>query len=70
MGDQPTKRLFDIIDRPDIALVDLSLPGKISLELLRDLRAVAPTMGILVVSLHETNVYMRNVLYAPEHAAM
>jgi DNA-binding NarL/FixJ family response regulator len=52
------------VHRPAVALVDLSLAGKISLELLRDLRAVAPTMGILVVSMHDERLYAERVLRA------
>lgn len=46
--------VFDLIDKTtaDIALLDISLPGRSGLELLADLRERAPKMKILVLSMH------------------
>lgn len=47
-----------------IALVDLSLAGTLSLELIKQLRAVAPAMAILVVSMHDERLYAERALRA------
>jgi len=49
---------------PDVALVDLSLPGKPGMELIKDLRACAPALPILVLSMHEEDLYAERALRA------
>jgi DNA-binding NarL/FixJ family response regulator len=49
---------------PDLALVDISLPDKSGLELIKDLQALHPTLPILVVSMHEESLYAERVLRA------
>jgi len=48
----------------DLALVDLSLPDKNGLELIKDLRAVQPELPLLVVSMHDEVIYAERVLRA------
>jgi DNA-binding NarL/FixJ family response regulator len=48
----------------DLALVDISLPDKNGLELIKDIRAISPTLPILVVSMHDEVVYAERVLRA------
>ena len=48
----------------DLALVDISLPDKNGLELIKDLLAVRPGQLILVVSMHDEMVYAERVLRA------
>jgi DNA-binding NarL/FixJ family response regulator len=50
--------------RPDLVLVDISLPGKNGLELIKDLRALMPELLILVVSMHDETLYVERVLRA------
>ncbi len=50
--------------RPALVLVDLSLPGKSGLELLRELRALDPKLKLLVVSMHDEALYADRVLRA------
>lgn len=50
--------------RPDLVLVDLNLPGRGGLELIRDLRAVAPDLPLLVLSMHDESVFAERVLRA------
>ncbi len=52
---------------PDLALVDISLPGRSGLELIKDLKALAPTLRFLVLSMHEDTVYALRVLQAGGH---
>ncbi len=49
---------------PSIALVDLSLAGALSLELIKRMRAVAPATAILVVSMHDERLYAERALKA------
>jgi DNA-binding NarL/FixJ family response regulator len=57
---------FDEIPRvkPHIVLTDIGLPGKSGLELVRDLHAVQPGLPVLVLSMHEENLYAERVLRA------
>ena len=48
----------------DLALLDISLPDKSGLELIKDIRALRPEMPVLVVSMHDEMVYAERVLRA------
>lgn len=48
----------------DLALVDISLPDKNGLELIKDIRALHPGLPILVVSMHDEMIYAERVLRA------
>ena len=48
----------------DLALLDISLPDKNGLELIKDLRALKPELPILVVSMHDELIYAERVLRA------
>ena len=48
----------------DLALLDISLPDKNGLELIKDLRALRPELPILVVSMHDEMIYAERVLRA------
>jgi len=50
--------------RPDLALVDISLPGKNGLELVKDLRSMHPEIPVLVISMHDEMLYAERVLRA------
>lgn len=49
---------------PDLALVDITLPGKSGLELVKDLRALLPKLVILAISLHDESLYAERMLRA------
>lgn len=49
---------------PDLALVDITLPGRNGLELIRDLRALRPGLPVLVLSMHDAAVFAERVLRA------
>jgi DNA-binding NarL/FixJ family response regulator len=48
----------------DLALVDISLPDKNGLELIKDLRALRPELPVLVVSMHDELIYAERALRA------
>lgn len=49
---------------PDLAVVDISLPGGSGLELIRTLRKSRPMMRILVFSMHDERVYVERAVRA------
>src|SRR5437667_2203716 len=42
---------------PDMAIVDLSLPGANGIELIKNIRAEFPKLPILVLSMHDESLY-------------
>jgi DNA-binding NarL/FixJ family response regulator len=49
---------------PDLVLLDMSLPDKSGLELLKDIRAFAPRMPVLIISMHDETLYAERVIRA------
>jgi DNA-binding NarL/FixJ family response regulator len=63
-GDAETA-LRDILAlKPDLVLVDITLPGKSGLDLIKELRAVDRATRILAVSMHDEALYADRVLRA------
>lgn len=50
--------------RPDVAIIDITLPGRNGLELIKDIRAQAPEQTILVISMHDEALYAERSLKA------
>ena len=48
--------------KPDVVIVDLTLPDKSGLELLKDIHAMLPGMQCLVLSMHDESLYAERVL--------
>lgn len=63
-GDGP--QAMKVIDqtKPDLAIVDLSLPDTSGLEFIKQLRAAYPKLPLLVLSMHEESVYAPRALQA------
>jgi DNA-binding NarL/FixJ family response regulator len=59
-------RAFKAIGRakPDLVVVDITLPGKSGLELVKELRAVDGKVKLLVVSMHDAARYADRALQA------
>ena len=61
---------------PDLAIVDLSLPGANGIELIKNIRAEFSRMPILVLSMHDESLYALRALragaegYVMKHEAM
>jgi DNA-binding NarL/FixJ family response regulator len=53
-----------VAQKLDLAVVDISLPDKNGLELIKDIRAVKPELPILIVSMHDEALYAERVLRA------
>ncbi len=49
---------------PDLLLLDISLPGKSGLEVIKDIRVSLPELPVLVVSMHDEALYAERVLRA------
>jgi DNA-binding NarL/FixJ family response regulator len=49
---------------PDLILVDITLPGKSGLELIKDIKAMHPGLPVLVISMHDESLYADRVLRA------
>ena len=50
--------------KPDLMVVDLSLPGKSGFELVKDIQAIHPDLPVLVLSMHDESLYVERVLRA------
>jgi DNA-binding NarL/FixJ family response regulator len=69
---------MDVIRKlnPDMAIVDLSLPGANGIELIKNIRAEFPALPILVLSMHDESLYALRALragadgYVMKHEAM
>jgi len=69
---------MDVIRKlhPDMAIVDLSLPGANGIELIKNIRAEFPSLPILVLSMHDESLYALRALragadgYVMKHEAM
>ena len=49
---------------PDLVIVDITLPGRNGLELIKDIRAKLPGQKILVISMHDEALYAERSLKA------
>ncbi len=49
---------------PDLALVDITLPDKSGLELIKELKARCPALPILAISMHDESLYAERILRA------
>jgi DNA-binding NarL/FixJ family response regulator len=50
--------------KPDILIVDISLNGPDGLELLKNLRALYPSLPVLILSMHDESIYAERALRA------
>jgi DNA-binding NarL/FixJ family response regulator len=53
-----------ISHQPDLVLLDISLPDKSGLELIKDMRAIHPNLAVLVISMHDESLHAERVLRA------
>lgn len=57
---------LDIVvgQKMDLAIIDISLPDKNGLELIKDIHSVKPDLPVLIVSMHDETLYAERVLRA------
>jgi two-component system response regulator NreC len=53
--------------RPDVLVLDVSMPGRSGLDALPELRRIAPATRIVVLTVHEEQAYVRRLLAAGAH---
>lgn len=51
-------------DTPDVLVVDISLPDRSGLELIKDLRLLRPKLPMIAVSMHDEKLYAQRALKA------
>lgn len=49
---------------PDILVTDITMPGRGGLELIKDVKALYPTLPVLVISMHDEMLHAERVLRA------
>jgi DNA-binding NarL/FixJ family response regulator len=49
---------------PDLVLADITLPSKSGLEFIKDMKALYPDVPVLVLSMHDENIYAERALRA------
>jgi DNA-binding NarL/FixJ family response regulator len=49
-------------DRPDLLLVDITLPDRSGLDLIKDARALVPDLRVLVLTMHDEKLYVQRAL--------
>lgn len=52
------------VKKPDLAILDISLPGMNGIELIKNLLALLPDLKILIVSRHEEELYAERAIRA------
>jgi DNA-binding NarL/FixJ family response regulator len=50
--------------KPDLITVDITMPGRNGLELIKDVIALSPGLPVLVISMHDETLYAQRVLKA------
>jgi DNA-binding NarL/FixJ family response regulator len=66
--DTATRALDEIKSlNPDLVLLDITLPRKSGLLLVKDIRLWTPKVYVLVLSMHDENLYAERVLRAGGH---
>ena len=49
---------------PDLILCDITMPGRSGMEFIKDIKALHPNVLVLVISMHDENLYAERVLRA------
>jgi DNA-binding NarL/FixJ family response regulator len=52
------------LDKPDVFVLDVGLPGKNGIEAIRQIREVSPSTRILVLTMHDDVAYLREAFAA------
>ena len=63
-GDGESALRFAASEGPDVAIVDIAMPGQNGIEITRRLRDASPETGVLVLSMHSNPEYVHRALLA------
>jgi len=63
-GDAPAAITAAEREKPDLVVTDLTLPGRSGLDLIKDLVALLPGLKILVISMHDEQLWAERALKA------
>jgi DNA-binding NarL/FixJ family response regulator len=63
-ADGQTAVRFAARDEPDVAILDISMPGASGIDVARRLRAVSPRTRLLMLSMHANVEYVQQALWA------
>lgn len=63
-GEAPQALQAITVTKPDLAVVDITLKSGSGIELIKNLKAVLPNLGILVLSMHDDTLYAERALRA------
>ncbi|HWZ29614.1 MAG TPA: response regulator transcription factor, partial [Gemmatimonadales bacterium] len=66
-GTGPDAMVLAAAERPDVVLLDLTMPGAGGLEVLRHLRATLPEIRVLILSVHDDQEYVLESVRAGAH---
>ena len=66
-GTGPEAMALATTERPDVVLLDLTMPGAGGLEVLRHLRATLPEIRVLILSVHDDQEYVLESVRAGAH---
>ena len=63
-GDSREAVRFASLEEPDVAIVDVAMPGASGIDIARQLREASPDTHLLVLSMHSNPEYVRQALLA------
>jgi DNA-binding NarL/FixJ family response regulator len=64
-ADSAIKAMVNIaVQKPDLAIVDISLPDTNGIELIKDIKSLHPGLPVLVLSTHDESLYAERALRA------
>lgn len=66
-GTGPEAMAMAAAERPDVVLLDLTMPGAGGLEVLRHVRATLPEIRVLILSVHDDQEYVLESVRAGAH---
>jgi two-component system invasion response regulator UvrY len=63
-GDAESGQTLALADEWDVVVLDITMPGAVGLDVLKNIREKRPTLPILVLSIHPANQFARRALHA------